>query len=113
MCAGRIATHKLDTLYIGAKDELAGAMLGERKDKLPLLWKQMLDGEIGIKPGETPNPLKIVAPDTLNPESLDYIPEKYINLALDIFLSTRKAIDDKMGNKGLSPDLSYLPEMIN
>jgi tRNA(Arg) A34 adenosine deaminase TadA len=112
MCAGRIATHKLDTLYIGAKDELAGAMLDERRDGLSVLWKQMLDGEIGLKPGESPKPLKIITPDTLNAESIAYVPNKYIKLQLDIFLYTRQAIDDKMGNRGLSPDLSHLSDVI-
>jgi tRNA(Arg) A34 adenosine deaminase TadA len=112
MCAGRIATHKVDILYIGSKDELAGAMLEERKEKQPILWKQMIEGEIGLKPGENPNPLKIVTPNTSSSESLNYVPERYINLSMDIFLSTRQAIDDKMGNNGLSPDLSYLPEVV-
>ncbi|MBP6913483.1 MAG: nucleoside deaminase [Candidatus Levybacteria bacterium] len=110
MCTGRILTHKPDEVFIGTADDFAGAMLDGREKGLPLLWQGMRNGDFHA-PDEKPSPLKVTVATTI-PGSESYIPEKYLNLGLNIFLSTREEIDSKMGKNGLSPNLSTIPENI-
>ncbi len=110
MCTARILTHKVDTVFIGTPDDYAGTMLDGRQDGLPALWQGMRNGDFHA-PGEESKPLQVLTP-TPDPNSLNHIPEKYKNLGAEIFSSTRVLIDEKMGGRGLSPDLSNIPQVI-
>jgi tRNA(Arg) A34 adenosine deaminase TadA len=112
MCTVRILTHKINAVYICAPDDIAGSMLEGRENILPILWRDMRNGKVGMQPGESPQPLKVVVPNEANPDNIDYIHHDYKNLSLEIFLSTREAIDMRMGTKGLAPDLSSLLKAI-
>ncbi|MGE5041564.1 MAG: nucleoside deaminase [Candidatus Levyibacteriota bacterium] len=110
MCTARILTHKVDEVFIGSPDDFAGTMLDGRENGLPPLWKGMREGAFHNE-GEEPKSMKVTIPQD-NLESPDFVDPKYRNLASKIFLSTREVLDEKMGGRGLSPDLSPVPQVI-
>lgn len=109
-CTVRSLTHGTDVMYIGAKDELGGALLDGKDKKLPIIFQLMLKGEIGLQEGETPKPVRIVTPNTTDPDSEDYVDPKFANITWEIFDSTREAIDAQMGRSGLI-DMSHFIEI--
>lgn len=82
-CLRRLTTHKPDSVWIATPDVTAGAMLDGREQMLPPFWQTRRE-----KRG-----IEVVTPNN-NPSSPYYIDSQYRMIALEMFETTQKHIDN-------------------
>lgn len=83
-CLRRIITHKVDSLFIGQKDLLGGAVLDDKHKHLPEMWKNLW-----------------LAQDTRVIIAKNFIPRKYLTLIEKAHLFNRDHLDKLISKKGL------------
>lgn len=90
MCRVRIQNHLVPEVLVGNPDPIAGAMIGENREKMPPLWIFLL-GEQKIQ---------VSLPNTDNPDDPLYVDPKYLPLIQQMFEINREAIDAEMAQIG-------------